>query len=401
MAYQLQMLSSEGMRLGPAHLLWLATGGRAPSALGLADEVGDSVARQERGLRAAPAAGGEHAGGGARAQRVDRGGARGAVHAGARGVDRRGAGGRARSCGQRDATRGGCRSWMPAAWGSCPTRPPTATPARTRSCTWPSRSGGLQLPTLGAAGLGIDRADRSVSRRPPVPAVHGRLRPLGPGKESTTGHWELMGVVPARPLPTYPDGFPPTWSAALEAPPGYRFCCNRPYSGTEVIEDYGPHHLETGEAILYTSADSVLQIATHVDRVSEPELYAACEAAREVMTGEHAVGRVIARPFEGVARAFRRTEGRHDYAVRAARPLVPGGAPGRRRAGARRRQDPRPVRRRRGRRQARRRRPTPHGIAVDDRAAPRARVRPDLRQPRRDRPGLRPPPRRRRASSAP
>ena len=147
------------------------------------------------------------------------------------------------------------------------------------------------------------------------PAVYGRLRPLGPGKESTTGHWELMGVVPVAALPTYPDGFPDDVVRALEAATRRRFCCNRPYSGTEVIEAFGRHHLETGELILYTSADSVLQIAAHVDILSEPELYAVCSAAREVMTGEHAVGRVIARPFEGSPGSFRRTEGRHDYAL--------------------------------------------------------------------------------------
>ncbi len=174
--------------------------------------------------------------------------------------------------------------------------------------------GGLRLPTLERLGLGNIIPILGV---PPAsdPVVHGRLRPLGPGKESTTGHWELMGVVPAQPLPTYPNGFPPDVIAALEEATGLRFCCNRPYSGTEVIKDYGEHHLSTVEAILYTSADSVLQIATHVDRVSEPELYAACEAARGVMTGVNAVGRVIARPFEGPPGAFRRTEGRHDYAL--------------------------------------------------------------------------------------
>jgi phosphopentomutase len=124
-----------------------------------------------------------------------------------------------------------------------------------------------------------------------------------------------MGVVVERPLPTYAEGFPAEVVGALEEATGLRFCCNQPYSGTEVIEDYGRHHLETGEAILYTSADSVLQIATHVDRLSEPQLYAACEAARRVMSGEHSVGRVIARPFEGEPGAFRRTEGRHDYSV--------------------------------------------------------------------------------------
>jgi phosphopentomutase len=103
--------------------------------------------------------------------------------------------------------------------------------------------------------------------------------------------------------------------AALEEATGLRFCCNRPYSGTEVLDAYGEHHLRTGEVILYTSADSVLQLAAHVDVLAEPELYAACEAARGVMSGEHAVGRVIARPFEGEAGAFHRREGRRDYAL--------------------------------------------------------------------------------------
>jgi phosphopentomutase len=122
-------------------------------------------------------------------------------------------------------------------------------------------------------------------------------------------------VVPEHPLRTYPDGFPPDVIARLEQATGLRFCCNRPYSGTEVIEDFGRHHLETGEVILYTSADSVLQLAAHMDVLSESELYAACETARELMTGEHAVGRVIARPFEGEPGSFQRREGRRDYAA--------------------------------------------------------------------------------------
>ena len=176
------------------------------------------------------------------------------------------------------------------------------------------RVGGLEVPTLQRLGLGSILPLVGV---PPAgsPVVHGRLAPVGPGKESTTGHWELMGVVPQYALPTYPSGFPSEVLAALEEATGHRFCCNRPYSGTEVIEDFGPHHLATGELILYTSADSVLQIAAHVDVLEEPGLYAACEAARDVMTGEHNVGRVIARPFEGQPGAFRRREGRRDYAA--------------------------------------------------------------------------------------
>jgi phosphopentomutase len=124
-----------------------------------------------------------------------------------------------------------------------------------------------------------------------------------------------MGVVPRHPLPTYPEGFPPDVIERLEKATGLRFCCNRPYSGTEVIEDFGRHHLDTGEVILYTSADSVLQLAAHTDVLPEPELYAACEAAREVMSGEHGVGRVIARPFDGEPGSFHRREGRRDFAL--------------------------------------------------------------------------------------
>jgi phosphopentomutase len=176
------------------------------------------------------------------------------------------------------------------------------------------RVGGLELPTLQRLGLGSILPLVGV---PPAvsPVVHGRLAPLGPGKESTTGHWELMGVVPPHPLPTYPDGFPSSVLSDLTHATGLRFCCNRPYSGTEVIEDYGPRHLATGELILYTSADSVLQLAAHVDVLDEPGLYKACEAARDVMTAEHNVGRVIARPFDGEPGSFHRREGRRDYAA--------------------------------------------------------------------------------------
>ena len=176
------------------------------------------------------------------------------------------------------------------------------------------RVGGLDLPELQRLGLGSILPLRGV---PPAsePVLHGRLAPLGPGKESTTGHWELMGVVPSDPLPTYPNGFPPEVIDMLERATNNRFCCNLPYSGTEVLEAFGERHLETGDLILYTSADSVLQIAAHVDVLDEPGLYAACEAARAVMDGEHRVGRVIARPFDGAPGEFHRREGRRDYAA--------------------------------------------------------------------------------------
>ena len=148
-----------------------------------------------------------------------------------------------------------------------------------------------------------------------APVLHGRLGAQGPGKESTTGHWELMGVTVDQALPTYPEGFPDAVVRELEQATGLRFCVNAPYSGTAVLEDYGEHHLRTGEVILYTSADSVLQLAAHVDVLAEDRLYAACRQARAVMRGEHAVGRVIARPFDGHAGAWRRRPGRRDFAV--------------------------------------------------------------------------------------
>jgi phosphopentomutase len=174
--------------------------------------------------------------------------------------------------------------------------------------------GGLRVPTLERLGLGSIVPIEGVAPAPD-PAVHGRLHPLGPGKDSTTGHWELMGVVADKPLPTYPNGFPAKLVAALEAATGLRFCGNRPADGIAVIDELGEHHLRTGEVILYTSADSVLQLAAHNDRLSEPALHAACAAAREVMRGEHAVGRVIARPFTGAPGQFVRTGGRRDFSL--------------------------------------------------------------------------------------
>jgi phosphopentomutase len=174
--------------------------------------------------------------------------------------------------------------------------------------------GGLDLPALQRLGLGSIVALEGVPQAPD-PAIHGRLHALGPGKDSATGHWELMGAVLERPLPTYPDGFPADVIARLEQAMGHRLICNRPYNGIAAIEDFGAEHLRTGALILYTSQDSVLQLAAHVDRLSTAELYAACAAARSAMTGEHAVGRVIARPFSGAEGMFERTEGRRDFAL--------------------------------------------------------------------------------------
>jgi phosphopentomutase len=175
-------------------------------------------------------------------------------------------------------------------------------------------AGGFDLPVMGALGLGNVLELRGV---PPVddPVVHGQLHPLGPGKDTISGHWELMGVVTPAPLRTYPDGFPDEVIDRLRDATGRGVLCNRPYNGIRVIDDFGERHLATGDLIVYTSADSVLQIAAHVDVVPPAELYAACAAARKIMSGEHAVGRVIARPFRGTPGAFERTEGRKDLAI--------------------------------------------------------------------------------------
>jgi phosphopentomutase len=173
--------------------------------------------------------------------------------------------------------------------------------------------GGLDLPALTRLGLGNVTAIDGV---PPVeePAVHGRLWPVGPGKDTTAGHWELMGVSTEGP-PTYPDGFPAEVVEAFERATGRAVLCNAASEGLRAIDEFGAEQLETGGLIVYTSADSVFQVAANVAAVPLDELYAACEAARGMLRGEHAVGRVIARPFEGEPGAFRRLPGRRDYSL--------------------------------------------------------------------------------------
>ena len=174
---------------------------------------------------------------------------------------------------------------------------------------------GAALPEMGTLGLGeID----GVSCLPHVAAPAGayaRLQEASRGKDTTTGHWEMMGVVSERPMPTYPEGFPPEIIEELERRTGRRVLCNKPYSGTAVIEDYGREHLDTGALIVYTSADSVLQIAAHEEKIPVEELYDICRTAREIMQGEHAVGRIIARPFVGEPGHFTRTANRHDFSL--------------------------------------------------------------------------------------
>ena len=154
--------------------------------------------------------------------------------------------------------------------------------------------------------------------RPCPIGTYGRLREesMG-GKDSTIGHWELAGVVSEKAQPTYPDGFPSYVVDKLKEISGRGVLCNLPYSGTKAIEDYGDTHLSTGDLILYTSADSVLQIAAHEEVVPLDELYRICREMRSFMTGKDAVGRIIARPFVGVSGNFTRTSNRHDFAVEA------------------------------------------------------------------------------------
>jgi phosphopentomutase len=174
--------------------------------------------------------------------------------------------------------------------------------------------GGLDLPALAALGLGSIAPIEGLEPAG-APVLHGRLHPRGPGKDSTTGHWELMGVTLEQRPPTYPGGFPPDVVAALEEATGHGVLGNAQCNGVEAILRFGEEHLGTGELIVYTSQDSVMQIAAHVEVVDPDELYAACAAARAMMTGEHAVGRVIARPFEGPVGGFVRTLGRRDFAL--------------------------------------------------------------------------------------
>jgi len=163
--------------------------------------------------------------------------------------------------------------------------------------------------------LGIFNIDGVFGEKEENPkGSFARLGELSRGKDTTIGHWEMAGVVSESPLPTYPNGFPKEVIDEFERRTGRKAICNKPYSGTEVIKDYGKEHLETGALIVYTSADSVFQIACHEDKVPVSELYRYCEIAREVMVGEHGVGRIIARPFNGEY-PFTRTPRRHDYSL--------------------------------------------------------------------------------------
>ncbi len=180
--------------------------------------------------------------------------------------------------------------------------------------------GGLDLPNLEALGLGNVTELEGCPPQPGAPAVAGRLVERSKGKDTTTGHWELMGVLTPVAFPTYPYGFPGDVIDAFSNRTGRGVLCNQPASGTEVIQEYGKVHQETGKWIVYTSADSVFQIAAHEETVPLEELYEACGVAREILTGRHAVGRVIARPFLGTPGHYERTTNRHDFSLEPKRP---------------------------------------------------------------------------------
>jgi phosphopentomutase len=180
--------------------------------------------------------------------------------------------------------------------------------------------GGLDLPNLEALGLGNVEPLEGCPPQPGAPAIAGRLVERSKGKDTTTGHWELMGVVTPQPMPTYPHGFPHDVIDPFMHRTGRGVLGNKPASGTEIIQELGEEHQRTGKWIVYTSADSVFQIASHEETIPLEELYEACRSAREILTGKHAVGRVIARPFVGEPGAYERTPNRHDYSLEPKRP---------------------------------------------------------------------------------
>ena len=180
-----------------------------------------------------------------------------------------------------------------------------------RSCF---NTGELNVPNMSDLGLfnidGVDFGEKCISPK----GAYLKLSELSKGKDTTTGHWEIAGCVSEKPFPTFPDGFPQEIIEKFEKAVGRKVICNKPYSGTKVIADYGEEHIKTGALIVYTSADSVFQIAAHEDVVPVDTLYEYCEIARKILIGDYAVGRVIARPFEGKY-PFTRTPRRHDFSL--------------------------------------------------------------------------------------
>jgi len=175
--------------------------------------------------------------------------------------------------------------------------------------------GGLNLPNLEAMGLANIAIIQGLMPQYEPKAAYGMMMEISGGKDSTTGHWELMGLPMIKPFPLYPDGFPPEVMDRFSSETGRRWLGNYPASGTVIIEDLGAEHIETGKLIVYTSGDSVFQIAAHEEVVPIEDLYHYCRIARNILTGEHEVSRVIARPFVGEPGRFVRTANRHDFSV--------------------------------------------------------------------------------------
>ncbi len=176
-------------------------------------------------------------------------------------------------------------------------------------------SGHLNIPNMIKAGLGnIDGVTCLPKVNQPMGAV-ARLAERSMGKDTTIGHWEIAGLISQHPLPTYPEGFPEEVLEPFRKATGRGVLANAPWSGTEVIEKYGAEHMRTGDLIVYTSADSVFQIAAHEEIVPPEQLYEYCRMARKILTGKHGVGRVIARPFVGQPGSFKRTANRHDFSL--------------------------------------------------------------------------------------
>ena len=178
-----------------------------------------------------------------------------------------------------------------------------------------SKSTLFSIPNMAKMGFfNIDGIEVGEKVSAPT-AAYGRMAEASKGKDTTIGHWEIAGIYSGRPLPTYPEGFPQEILDEFSRRTGRKVLCNKPYSGTEVIKDYGEEHERSGALIVYTSADSVFQIAAHEEVVPIEELYRCCEIAREILVGEHGVGRVIARPFVGEKGNYSRTSRRHDYSL--------------------------------------------------------------------------------------
>lgn len=180
----------------------------------------------------------------------------------------------------------------------------------------------LRLPNLVRLGLANIKPLAGLPAQHEPRGAYGMGATVSPGKDTTTGHWEMAGIFLDRAFPTYPNGFPPEVIEPFERAIGRKVLGNKPASGTEIIKELGEEHLRTGRPIVYTSADSVFQIAAHEEVIPVAELYRMCEVARKILDGPHRVGRVIARPFTGTPGNFRRTERRHDYAVEPPRPML-------------------------------------------------------------------------------